>query len=225
MSPSAMAPSTASVMACSSTSASEWPIRAWRVRDFHAAEPDMVALAERMDVKSHAGANVGQIVQELGFGAHKILQCGEFAVFRLSREDENAMARPFGDGGVVGQFAGALRASRRDGPCGSGRNETPAASARRASVARSGVADDAGVPGDLLDRVGDGEAGNGRAPFRAASFARSIRAALTKGRAASWIRTRSSAPQTRASVSRPLQTLSWRVAPPMVGGSNRSRKS
>jgi len=56
------------------------------------------------------------------------------------------------------------------------------------------------------------------APVRpAASIAREISAAETKGRAASWIRTTSGF--CAASASSPACTEAWRVAPPLAGGS------
>ena len=55
------------------------------------------------------------------------------------------------------------------------------------------------------------------APVRpAASMARDITAGVTKGRAASWIRTMSGF--ALASASSPACTDAWRVAPPLVGG-------
>ena len=51
---------------------------------------------------------------------------------------------------------------------------------------------------------------------RAVAELREITAGVTKGRAASWIRTMSG--RWLASASRPACTDAWRVAPPLVGG-------
>ncbi len=59
MSPSPIVASSASVRACSTTSASEWPLSCARVRDPHATEPHVVALDEGVDVEALAGADVG----------------------------------------------------------------------------------------------------------------------------------------------------------------------
>ena len=57
ISPSASAPSTASVSACSTTSPSEWASDAPLGRDPHPAEPDVVAVGEGMNVEPRADAH------------------------------------------------------------------------------------------------------------------------------------------------------------------------
>ena len=117
------------------------------VRHLHAAEPDMVALAEGVDVETLARADIRQVVQHFGLGAQKILLCGELDIGGFAGKDEDAMAGPFGHGGVVGQFAAAVGRARRDGRRGSGRSRNACGVCTARSAARSGVADDALVLG------------------------------------------------------------------------------
>ncbi len=196
------------------------------VRHLHAAEPDMVALAEGVDIKTLARADVRQIVEHSGFGAQKILTCGQLDVVGFAGEDENAMAGPFRHGGVVGQFAAAVGAH---GPMG-GENEPEPERLRRLHGAQRrtvGRRHDALVLGDFLDRVDHGKAGN-----RRAFFARGVQRPSDQsgphegpGRVMDQHRRVGARRPKPSMASRPLQTLSCRVAPPNTGGSRRARRA
>ena len=78
----------------------------------------------------------------------------------------------------------ALRAGAESG--------RPAGSARREARSGRGCDSDLGLLSDHLDRIGDGDSGNCGAPaLGRPAIARSIKSGPTKGRAASWTRTRS----------------------------------
>ena len=111
MSPSPIAPSSASVRACRATSASEWPSSAcvWAILD--AAQPDMIAGNEAGARRSHCRCarrrGAGRLV-----GHGQILRRGQLAVGLAALHQRDGKARPFGDRGVVGQVRAA-------GGCGS----------------------------------------------------------------------------------------------------------
>ena len=125
-------------------------------------------------------------------------------------------AGPFGDGGVVGEAVGDFAARRRCRPRIVRKDEALRRLRREKLGAVLGAADDAAV-GGALDGVDDRHAGN----TASASVERGDDAVddggWNDGRAPSWMSTRSGA--SSASASRPLSTETWRVAPPMTGGS------
>ena len=91
------------------------------------------------------------------------------------------MARPIGHGGVVGQFAAAVFTHPRDG---SSRIRPKAKGLRRLHGAERGAlggGDNPRVFRDLLDGVGDDDAGDAGACSRAASSARRDRAGTDEG--------------------------------------------
>jgi hypothetical protein len=75
---------------------------AMRVLDLNAAQPDMIAPAEAVDVEALSGA-YGACVGEQGFGHRKILWRGEFEVQARARYGSDSQARVFGDRCVVGE--------------------------------------------------------------------------------------------------------------------------
>ena len=125
MSPAPIVPSTASVSACSATSASEWPARVVRVRDGDAAQHHGVARAEAVHVEAEG---------RCGFPSRcgKILGRGDLAVVLAAFDHHHLQSCAFGHRGVVGQGRrlGLRRASpRRDAPSAALRSGRSAASA------------------------------------------------------------------------------------------------
>ena len=167
--------------------------QAARVRNADAAEHDVVAIAEGVDVEAGAGAHIAKRRHAQRFGPGEIVVGRELHVAGLASEYAYAMAGPFGERGVVGEIVAAggrgaavrvhdeRRRQRLAGsaPCASGcdrafRSPCPAASTffTVSVMATAGTA----------------------APCSfAAVMARAIRAPLKNGRAASWIRTISGA--------------------------------
>ena len=75
-----------------------------RMRDANAAEHDMIAIGESMDVETVAGAYVGEAARCASFGAGKIVIGGHLHVAGFALEHADAMAGPFGERGVVGEI-------------------------------------------------------------------------------------------------------------------------
>ena len=142
----------------------------------------------------------------------------------VSFEDVHRVARPFCDCRVIRQIASAGGGCRL--VCGHvrGKDEVEAEGLRRLHGAQRLAprrGDDAGraASTSLIVSV-TGRPGTA-APVCAAAIARAIRAALGKGLAPSWIKTRSGGAGRAASATRPARTLSWREAPPGTGASRR----
>ena len=64
----------------------------------------MVALGEGMDIEPVACSHVGERRGAQSFRAHKIVVGCQFHVITLAREHADAMAGPFGQGGIVGKI-------------------------------------------------------------------------------------------------------------------------
>ena len=69
-----------------------------------AAEPDVIARREGVDVIALSGANIRQVVEQQGFRAQKVLPGGEFEIARIALEYVDGVAGAFGDHGVVGEL-------------------------------------------------------------------------------------------------------------------------
>ena len=85
------------------------------MRDAHAAEHDVIAVAELVDVEAEAGAHVAERGELGRFGAGEILVGGELHVAGLALERGHLESGPFGQRGIVGEIlaAGRLRAPMR----------------------------------------------------------------------------------------------------------------
>ncbi len=123
------------------------------VRDADAAEPDVIAGREGVDVETLADADVARRVQQPRLGRAQILHRRHLGVVRVALEDMGRMARPGGDRAVVGQVADAFaaRAPMRL------EDQIEAEGLRRLHRAQRGAirrSDDAARAVDLLDRVG-----------------------------------------------------------------------
>ena len=105
MSPAPIAPSTASVRACSPTSASEWPARLMLVRDLDAAYPEMIARGEGVDIEALPDADVAEPGGEQPLGGGEILRRRHLQIVLAAFDDQRRHARRLGDRGVVGQVA------------------------------------------------------------------------------------------------------------------------
>ena len=81
------------------------------MRDAHAAEHDVIAVAELVDVEAEAGAHIAQGCKLGRFSAAEIIVGGELHVPGLTLERGDLEARPFGERGVVGEIVT---------PCGGG---------------------------------------------------------------------------------------------------------
>ena len=80
------------------------PGDAARVRDFHAAEPDMIAGDELVNVGAEPGADIAEVGQVCGFCAQEILRRGELHVAGFAGEGRDRHPGPFGERGVVGEI-------------------------------------------------------------------------------------------------------------------------
>ena len=86
-----------------------------RVGDAHAAEHDVIAVAELVNVEAEAGAHVAQSGKLGGFRTREILVGRKFHVSRLTLECRHRQAGPFGERSVVGEIllASCFRTSMR----------------------------------------------------------------------------------------------------------------
>ncbi len=78
------------------------------VRNAHAAQRHMIARAELVHVKAHAGSNVGKVVTQHRFSSHEIVGSGEFDIRRFAGECGNPKAGPFHQCAIVGEVVAAL---------------------------------------------------------------------------------------------------------------------
>ena len=69
-----------------------------------AAEPDVIAGAECVDVVAKAGAYVGKLCGQSGFSAAEVFEIGELHVSSLAGDCVNGMPGPLHGGGVVGKI-------------------------------------------------------------------------------------------------------------------------
>ena len=214
MSPSPMAPSSASVRACRATSASEWPSERMRVGDADAAQPDVVAGHEAVHVEALPVRTSGRRWQLRSAMARS---SAVVSLMLAALPGTSATGRPAHSATAASSVrsrcrrprraAWAARMSAKRKPCGVCARHSPARS-RVAATRSSGAG--------LLERVGQGDGGDGAGRWPSAASTRSMISAVTNGRAASWISTRSGA--CGASAARPLRTETCRVAPPAIGG-------
>ena len=107
MSPAPIVPSTASVSACSATSASEWPAERMVVRDRDAAQHHGVAGPEAMHVEAQRGAGLHRDA------AREILGRRDLAVVLAAFDHHHLQSGALRDRGVIGQRGRLRRAERR----------------------------------------------------------------------------------------------------------------
>ena len=191
MSPSAMAPSSASVSACSPTSASEWPSSAWEWGTLTPHSQTWSPGAKRCTSKPCPVRTSGRRGRVTGHG--QVLRCRQLAIGFAAFHQRHRQTGPFGNGGVVGEVRLA----------GSRRGLVRGQDFREAEALRRLCAPEAG-PRRRFRRCGSwGPArfrvsATGRAAMAAgvsarASSTRSTISALTNGRTASWMTTRAGA--------------------------------
>ena len=117
ISPSPQAPSSASVSACSATSASEWPTRPRVMRDRDAAERHCVARPEGVDVIAVADADVAESASAASpasrsVGRRDIPRLVSFMLPGSPATIAHRHARPFGDRRIVGEDRSRRRRRR-----------------------------------------------------------------------------------------------------------------
>ena len=78
------------------------------VRHAHAADHQMIAVAEGVHVIAGAGPDVAELGGEAGFLADKIFGRGEFHVGRIAFKGRYRQSRPFRQRGIVGEIAAAV---------------------------------------------------------------------------------------------------------------------
>ena len=86
------------------------------VRDFEAAQPDMIARPESMYVEALAAAEIAGTAARQLFGAREIVCRRHFEIALRAFDEAHGQAGALGDGGVIGQLHpgdGAMR--RQDG--------------------------------------------------------------------------------------------------------------
>ena len=86
-----------------------------RMRDAHAAEHDVIAVGEGVNVETVSRAHVGKRGRAQDFSANKIVLGGQLHVGGLSGEHVDAMAGPFGERGVIGKILKAPPRPRAGG--------------------------------------------------------------------------------------------------------------
>ena len=96
-------------MAWRAASASEWPGQPMGVRDAHAAEPDVIARLERMDVEAGAGPRFHALASQQPLGPGEIVGQGDLEVAVAARGDDDVEPGPFADRGIVGEVLGGRR--------------------------------------------------------------------------------------------------------------------
>ncbi len=122
------------------------------VRNAQAAEPDVIAGGEGVDVEALADPHVGRRVDEPRFGGAEVVHGRDFHVRRVAVEDIGLMPRPGGDRRVVGEpvNGGGGGAPMRV------EDQSVAERLRRLRRAQAGAIgrrDDAAVGVDLFDGV------------------------------------------------------------------------
>jgi len=130
--------------------------------DCDAAEHDLVARSEGVDVVARADPDVAEGQRGLGqFTAIRhgeVLRCGDLDVGRVARHDPDGNTRPLGDGGVVGEVVA----------CGGGlfvrlEDEREAEALGRLGGLEAGARHRAGDPAGGIDRLQgrrDGQGGD-----------------------------------------------------------------
>ena len=74
------------------------------MRDAHAAERDVIAIAKLVDIEAETGAHIAQGCKLGHFSAAEIIVGGDLHVPSLTLERGDLEARPFGERGVVGEI-------------------------------------------------------------------------------------------------------------------------
>ena len=123
------------------------------VRNLDAAEPDMIAGPEGVDVIALARSHIFKRADEFGLGHGEILRSGDLHIGLLAFENINGMAGPFRDRRVVGEAG--LPGFR--GLAMSGEDEIELERLRRLHRAQAFARrcrDNAALRVDLLDRIG-----------------------------------------------------------------------
>ena len=82
--------------------------KAAAVRHAHAADHQMIAVAEGVNVVAVAGPDIAEHGAEAGFFADKIFRCRQFHVCRIAFKCRHRQSRPFRERGVIGEIAAAL---------------------------------------------------------------------------------------------------------------------
>ena len=216
MSPSAAAPSSASVMACSSASASEWPSRPERVRDLDAAEHQLAAGHQRVHVPAFADANARQrscgTTPQHRLGQREVFRVGHLEVLRAAGARAAAPARaPRSRWPRRSPRRPRAPARRAAGRCGTSAASAPATCRRAAACAATRPSGAAALSVSATRWAS-------RPPTAScsqAAISASICVGVTRQRAASCTSTQSCGPAPRSrSACSPLRTLAARVAPP-----------
>ena len=78
------------------------------VRHAHAADHQMIAVAEGVHVVAGAGPDVAEHGAEAGFLADEIFRGRELHVRSIAFKGRNRQSRPFGERGIIGEIAAAL---------------------------------------------------------------------------------------------------------------------
>src|SRR6202012_4401530 len=81
------------------------------VRHAHAANHQMVAVAESMNVVTGAAPDIAEKACETGFLADEIFRCGEFHLRSIAFKCRNRQSRPFRQRRVVGKVMTAFARS------------------------------------------------------------------------------------------------------------------
>ena len=159
ISPSASAPRMASTSACRPTSPSECARKPLCVRHAHAADHQMIAVAEGVHVVAGAGPDIAEHGAKAGFLADEIFRRRQFHVRRIAFKGRHRQSRPFRERRVVGEIAAAIARGAAMGI----ENHIEAKRLRRLRDAqpralRRGL--DIAAVADQLDGVGDGDRRN-----------------------------------------------------------------
>ena len=135
------------------------------VRHANAANHQMIAVAEGVNVVTRPGSDVAEQAGEAGFFADEIFRCRQFHVRRIAFKGRHRQSRPFRKRRIVGEIAAALA---RRAAMGFENNikaerlwclrDSQAGALRRRLDVSASV--------DQLDRVGDRYRRNGRAGGR-----------------------------------------------------------
>ena len=128
------------------------------MRNAHAAEPDVIAGGESVDVEALAGPDVSRGVEQPRFGGAEVFHGRHLHVRRIAVEDMGIVSRPGGDRRVVGEAVDAV---------GGGAPMRVADQLvaerlrrlRRAQVRAIEGGDDSALGVDLFDRVAERRAG------------------------------------------------------------------
>ena len=134
------------------------------MRNLDAAEPDMIAGPEGMDVIALTRSHIFKRADEFGLGHGEILRIGDLHIVLLAFENMNGMPGPFRDRRVIGQAG--LPGFR--GLAMSCKDEVELERLRRLHRAQAFARrrrDDAALRIDLLDRIGQRKPRHGGAMF------------------------------------------------------------